>query len=174
MTFDPDTTHHFLRMMEDNRKLINTSPWQHSYPAHPDRFDYWHQALTSESLYQGRHYMEAEVSGEGPHVGLAYKGIERKGEQSAGCIAGYTSSWCVGRDTRGFFAWHAGAETPLAVDDVRKVGLYLDFPQGCLSFYDVTGGMRLLHVYRENFSEPLYLTAWMSKNNDFIHLANGK
>lgn len=160
--------------MEDNRKLINTSPWRHNYPDHADRFDHWHQALSSESLYQGRHYIEAEVSGEGAHVGLAYKGIERKGEQSAGCIAGYTFSWCVGRDGRGFFAWHANAETPLAVDDVATVGLYVDFQRGSLSFYDVTGGMRLLHEYKENFAEPLHLTAWMSKNNDFVHLVDGK
>lgn len=174
LTFDPDTTHHFLRIMEDNRKLINTSPWQHSYPDHPDRFDHWHQAMTSESLYQGRHYVEAELSGEGAHVGLTYKGIERKGEQSEGCITGYMSSWCLGRDSRGFFAWHANTETPLAIDEVTTVGLYVDFQQGCLSFYDVTEGMRLLHVYRENFSEPLYLAAWMSKNNNLIHLVDGQ
>lgn len=174
MTFDPDTAHHFLRMMEDNRKLINTSPWQHSYPNHPDRFDHWPQALASESLYQGRHYMEAELGGEGAHVGLAYKGIERKGEQRAGCIAGSAFSWCVGRDGRGFFAWHAEAETPLAADDITTVGVYVDFQQGCLSFHDVTGGMRLLHAYRASFTEPLYLAAWMSKNNDFIQLVDGK
>lgn len=174
MTFDPDTTHHFLRMMEDKRKLINTSPWQHSYPDHPNRFDHWHQALSAESLYQGRHYVEAELSGEGAHVGLAYKGIERKGEQKAGCIAGYAFSWCVGRDSRGVFTWHANAETPLAVDDVSTVGLYVDFQRGSLSFYDVTGGMKVLHVYRKNFTEPLYLTAWLSKNDNFIHLADGK
>lgn len=174
LTFDPDTTHHFLRMLEGNRKLINTSPWQHSYPAHPERFDHWPQALSAESLFQGRHYMEAQLSGEGAHVGLTYKGIERKGERKAGCIAGYASSWCMGRDSRGVFAWHANAETPLAVREVGTVGLYVDFQRGCLCFYDVQGGMRLLHEYRENVSEPLYLAAWMSKNNDSIHLADGK
>ncbi|CAG00228.1 unnamed protein product [Tetraodon nigroviridis] len=174
LTFDPDTTHHFLRIMEDNKKLINTSPWQHSYPDHPDRFDHWHQALSAGSLYQGRHYIEAELGGEGAHVGLAYKGIKRKGKQRASCITGYAFSWCVGRDGRGFSAWHANAETPLAVGGVGTVGIYVDFQRGCLSFYDVTGGMKLLHVYRTNFSEPLYLTAWLSKNSDFIHLADGK
>lgn len=174
MTFDPNTTHHFLRMTEDKRKLTNTSPWQHSYPERPERFDHWQQALSAESLYQGRHYLEAEPGGEGAHVGLAYKGIERKGEQSTGCIAGCALSWCVGRDSRGVFAWHANAETPLAVHRLSRVGIYVDFQRGCLSFHDAAADMKLLHEYRENFSEPLYLTAWMSKNNDFIHLADGK
>lgn len=171
LTFDPNTAHHFLRIMEDNRKLINTSPWQHSYP---DRFEHWHQALSAESLYQGRHYIEAQLGGEGAHVGLAYKGIERKGEQGAGCVTGYAFSWCVGRDGRGFFARHAHAETPLAVGGLGTVGIYVDFQRGCLSFYDVTGGMKLLQVYRRNLSEPLYLTAWLPKNNDFVHLADEK
>lgn len=95
-------------------------------------------------------------------------------EAELNCIAGYASSWCVGRESRGVFAWHANAETPLALNDVGTLGLYVDFQRGCLCFCDVTGGMRLLHEYRENFTEPLNLAAWMSKNNDFTHLADGK
>lgn len=170
MTFDPDTTHRFLRVTEGNRKLTNTSPWQHSYPEHPDRFEYWRQAMTSESLYQGRHYVEAELSGEGAHVGLTSKSIDRKGEQSAGCITGNKVSWCVGRSSRGLFAWHAGVETPLEDSEIRRVGLYVDFHQGCVSFYDASGAMRLLHRYAADLAEPLYVTAWLSKKDNVVYL----
>ncbi|XP_076608649.1 tripartite motif-containing protein 16-like isoform X2 [Chaetodon auriga] len=174
LTFDPDTTHHFLRVMENNRKLTNTSPWQHSYPDHPGRFEYWRQAMTVESLYQGRHYVEAELSGEGAHVGVTYKSIDRKGEQSTSCITGNDFSWCVGRNSRGFFAWRAGAEVPLEVTDITRVGLYVDFQQGSVSFYDVTGAMRLLHKYTTGFIEPLYVIAWLSKKDNAVSLVDAK
>lgn len=172
MTFDPDTTHHFLRVTKDNRKLTNTSPWQHSYPDHPDRFEYWRQAMTSDSLYLGRHYIEAELSGEGAHVGVTYKSIDRKGEQSTSCITGNDFSWCMGRNSRGFFAWHAGVETLLDVANITRIGLYVDFHRGSVSFYDVTGPMRLLHKYTADFMEPLYVTAWLSKKDNVVSLVS--
>ncbi|XP_070779277.1 tripartite motif-containing protein 16-like [Enoplosus armatus] len=174
LTFDPDTTHNFLRVMVDNRKLTNTSPWQHSYPDHPDRFEYWRQAMTSESLYLGKHYIEVELSGEGAHVGVTYKSIDRKGEQSASCITGNDFSWCMGRNSRGFFAWHADVEMPLEVTDITRIGLYVDFPRGSVSFYDVTGAMRLLHKYTADFIEPLYVTAWLSKKDNVVSLVDAE
>ncbi|XP_029294609.1 tripartite motif-containing protein 16-like [Cottoperca gobio] len=174
LTFDADTTHHFLRVTEHDRKLTNTSPWQHSYPDHIGRFKYWRQAMTSDSLYLGRHYIEAELSGEGAHVGVTYKSIDRKGEQSTSCITGNDFSWCMGRNSRGFFSWHAGVETPLDVTDITTIGLYVDFHRGSVSFYDVTSPMRLLHKYTADFIEPLYVTAWLSKKDNVISLVYAK
>lgn len=170
LTFDPHTTHQFLRVTECNRKLTNTSPWQHSYPNHPDRFEYWRQAMASESLYQGRHYVEVELSGEGAHVGFTCKSIERQGEPSSGCITGNSFSWCVGSGSRGLSAWHAGIETPLEVGEIRRLGLYADFHRGVVSFYGTTDGMRLLHKYAANLSEPLYVAAWLSRKDNVVCL----
>lgn len=102
LTFDPDTVHMFLRLTEDDRKVTNTTPWQHSYPDTPERFEYWRQVMTSESLYLGRHYFEAELSGEGVHVGLTYKSIDRKGVARGSCITGNDFSWSLGREGRSF------------------------------------------------------------------------
>ncbi|XP_069558977.1 tripartite motif-containing protein 16-like isoform X1 [Brachyistius frenatus] len=174
LTFDPDSIHHFLRIMEENRKLTNTSPWQHSYPDQPVRFEYWRQALTSESLYLGRHYIEAELSGKGAHIGVTYKSIDRKGEQSTSCITGNDFSWCVGRNSQGFSAWHGGEETVLEVTNITRIGLYVDFHQGSVSFYDVTGSMKLLHMYTADFTEPLYVTVWLSKKDNVVFLVDAK
>uniref|UniRef100_A0A3B4ZET7 Otopetrin 2 n=1 Tax=Stegastes partitus TaxID=144197 RepID=A0A3B4ZET7_9TELE len=174
LTFDPDTTHNFLRLMEGNRKLTNTSPWQHSYPDHPSRFEYWRQAISLESLYLGRHYIEAELSGEGAHVGVTYKSIDRKGEESTSCITGNDFSWCMGRNSRGFSAWHASVETVLEVADITRIGLYLDFNRGSVSFYNVTGPVKLLHTYTADFIEPLYITVWLSKKDNVVSLVDAK
>ena len=122
----------------------------------------------------GRHYIEAELSGEGAHVGVTYKSIDRKGEHSTCSITGNDFSWCIGRNSRGFFAWHAGLETALEVTNIRRIGLYVDFPQGFVSFFDVTGPMRLLHKYKADFIEPLYVIVWLSKKDNVVSLVNAK
>ncbi|XP_054615861.1 tripartite motif-containing protein 16-like isoform X2 [Dunckerocampus dactyliophorus] len=172
LTFDPDTAHHFLRLTADNTKATNTSPWQHSYVDHPDRFEHWRQAMTSQSLYTGRHYTEVELVGEGAHVGVTYKSIERKSQETSSCITGNDFSWCVGRNNRGFSAWHAGAEIPLEAPDVTKIGVYVDFQRGLVSFYDARGPMMLLHKYKADFVEPLYVAAWLSKKENVVYLVN--
>ncbi|XP_057716510.1 tripartite motif-containing protein 16-like [Corythoichthys intestinalis] len=177
-TFDPDSVHNFLRLTSDNTKVTNTSPWQHSYSEHPDRFEHWRQAMTSQSVYEGRHYARAELSGEGAHIGVAYKSIERKCQESAGCVTHNDFSWCVGRTGRGFSAWHAGVETPLEVTseerDVSGVGVYMDFRTGHVSFYLASEPMRLLHKYNADFIEPLYVIAWLSKKENVVCLVNAK
>lgn len=130
--------------------------------------------MTSESLYLGRHYIEAELSGEGTHVGVTYRSIDRKGEESSSCITGNDFSWCIGRNSRGFSVWHAGEETPLEVFDITRVGIYIDFQRGSVSFYNTTGAMMLLHSYVTDFIEPLYVIAWLSKKDNVVTLVDAE
>lgn len=137
--------------------------------------------MTSQSVYLGRRYVEAELSGEGAHVGVTYKSIDRKGEQSSCCITGNDFSWCMGRNSRGFFAWHAGLETALEGTEIKRIGLYVDFHPGSVSFYDTTGPMRLLHRYQVDFIEPYMLPSgcqrktmwflWLTQNEASSHVS---
>lgn len=172
LSFDPDTTHYFLRLTEDNRKVTNTSPWQHSYPNNPARFEHWRQVMTSESLYMGRHYIEVEMNGEGAHVGVTCKNIDRKSEESSGCITGNDFSWCLSMERRSFSVWHDNVETPLEVSGITRVGIYIDFIKGSITFYNVTGSMTLLYKYKAVFMEPLYATAWLSKKDNMVFLVS--
>lgn len=170
LTFNEDTIHNFLRVTENHRKLTNTSPWQHSYSDHPNRFEYWRQALTSDSVYLGRHYIEAELKGEGAHIGVAYKSIDPKGEQRSSCICESEYSWCIGKKGKSFSVWHAGVETPLEATDLATVGLYIDFQQGSVWFCKVNGHLEVLHVYEVDILEPLYVVAWLSKKDNTVRL----
>lgn len=118
--------------------------------------------------------MEIELSGEGAHVGVTYKSIDRKGEESVDCITGNDFSWCLGRNRRGLSAWHADVETPLEDTGIAKIGLYIDFFQGSIAFYNVTDTMTLLHKYKADFIEPLYAIAWLSKKDNIVSLVNVK
>ncbi|XP_069579471.1 tripartite motif-containing protein 16 [Brachyistius frenatus] len=170
VTFDADTAHKFLRLTEENRKVTNTTPWQHPYPDVPERFENWRQVLAAESFYLGRHYFEADVGGEGTHVGLTYKSIERKGDESNGCIAGNNFSWCLQWNGRVFSAWHSDVETPLSAGKFTRVGVYVDYTGGRLAFHGVDDAMTLIHEYRAEFLEPLYPAFWLSKKENVVAL----
>ncbi|XP_068610513.1 tripartite motif-containing protein 16 [Brachionichthys hirsutus] len=170
LSFDADTAHKFLRLTEENRKVTNTTPWQHPYPDVPERFENWRQVLATESFYLGRQYFEADVSGEGTHVGLTYKSIDRKGNESNSCITGNNFSWCLQWNGRTFSAWHSDVETPLNVDKFTRIGVYVDYTKGVLAFYGVADTMTLIHKYQAEFLEPLYPAFWLSKKENIVAL----
>ncbi|KAI1884395.1 hypothetical protein AGOR_G00225960 [Albula goreensis] len=175
LSFDADTAHNFLRLTEENRKATNTTPWQHSYPDMPGRFAHWRQVLAAESFCLGRHYFEVEVGGEGTHVGLTYNSIDRKSQESNGCIAGNDFSWCLQWNGRGFSAWHSDVETPLKASGVfTRIGVYVDYDSGLLAFYGVQGqqSMTLIHKYQTEFLEPLYPAFWLSKKENMVLLVS--
>nr|XP_046232329.1 tripartite motif-containing protein 16 isoform X2 [Scatophagus argus] len=170
VSFDADTAHKFLRLTEENRKVTNTTPWQHPYPDVPERFENWRQVLATESFYLGRHYFEADISGEGTHVGLTYKSIDRKGNESNSCITGNNFSWCLQWNGRTFSAWHSDVETPLNMEKFTRIGVYVDYTRGLLAFYGVDDAMTLIHEYQAEFLEPLYPAFWLSKKENIVAL----
>ncbi|XP_023675999.1 tripartite motif-containing protein 16 [Paramormyrops kingsleyae] len=170
LSFDADTVHKFLRLTKENRKVTNTTPWQHDYPDTTQRFEHWRQVLAAESFYLGQHYLEVEVIGDGVHVGLTYKSIDRKGEGTSSCIMGNNFSWCLQCGKRGFSAWHGDAETPLKADGFTRIGIYVDYRRSWLAFFGVADTMTLLHEYRAEFLEPLHAAVWLPKKDDSVML----
>ncbi|KAI4877607.1 hypothetical protein NFI96_023040, partial [Prochilodus magdalenae] len=85
LTLDPNTAHQILRLSEENTVVTNSLEDQ-PYPDHPERFKYWYQVLSKESV-SGRCYWEVEWSSEGGdmYISVSYKGISRK--------AGGNESW---------------------------------------------------------------------------------
>nr|XP_058903526.1 F-box/WD repeat-containing protein 10-like [Kogia breviceps] len=173
IAFDPDTAHRYLRLQEDNRKVTNTAPWAHPYPGLPSRFTHWRQVLAQQSLYLHRYYFEVELSGAGIYVGLTRQGIDREGEERNGCISGNDFSWSLQWDGKGFRAWHSDTETPLRARPCQRLGVYVDFPGGVLSFYGVEPeAMTLVHRFDCKFSEPVYPAFWLSKKDNTIRIAD--
>lgn len=171
--FDPDTAHRYLRLQEDNRKVTNTSPWEHPYPDLPSRFMHWRQVLSQQSLYLHRYYFEVEISGAGTYIGLTCKGIDRKGEERNSCISGNNFSWSMHWNGKEFTAWHSDTETPIKAKPFRRLGIYVNFPGGILSFYGVEpDAMTLVHKFDCKFSEPVYAAFWLSKKENSIRIVD--
>ncbi|XP_036376508.1 NACHT, LRR and PYD domains-containing protein 12-like [Megalops cyprinoides] len=154
LTLDPNTVHRKLSLSEGHRKVTHTRQGE-PYSDHPERFEYWTQVLCREGL-SGRCYWEAEWSGRWTHIGVAYKGISRKKEDSR--LGHNNQSWCLAF-CGSYTVWHNKEETPISAPPSPscRVGVYLDWPAGTLSFYSVSSDtLTLLHTFHTTFTEPLY------------------
>ncbi|XP_059410936.1 NACHT, LRR and PYD domains-containing protein 3-like [Carassius carassius] len=156
LTLDPNTANIRLKLSEDNKKLTYVKELQ-SYPDHSDRFNHYEQVLCGESL-TGRCYWEAEWTG-WSFIGMTYKGISRKG--GSDCRLGYNDkSWSMFCIADRYSAWHnsKNKDIPVPSPPSNRIGVYLDWPAGILSFYSVSDTHTLthLHTYNTTFTEPLY------------------
>uniref|UniRef100_A0A3B3SBX6 B30.2/SPRY domain-containing protein n=1 Tax=Paramormyrops kingsleyae TaxID=1676925 RepID=A0A3B3SBX6_9TELE len=155
LTLDPNTANRRLSLSGGNRKV--TWGAEQPYPDHPERFDRCTQVLCRESL-TGRCYWEAEWDGYGAHIGVTYKGIERKGWSD--CRLGNNDkSWCLYCDPDSYSVCHNNKQTviPIVPSGSHRVGVYLDWGAGALSFYRVSSdGLTPLYSFTSSFTELLY------------------
>ncbi|CAJ1064610.1 finTRIM family%2C member 82 [Xyrichtys novacula] len=154
LKLDSSTAYKELYISENSRKVIRTRDLQ-PYGEHSDRFDSFAQVLCREALSGGRFYWEIEWSGEFS-IGVAYKGISRKGKGSL-CLLGYNDkSWSLLCSDTGYSAWHNRVDKAINAPHSPRIGVYLDHTAGVLAFYSIGSGMTLLHRFETTFVEPLY------------------
>ncbi|XP_076851968.1 NACHT, LRR and PYD domains-containing protein 3-like [Brachyhypopomus gauderio] len=162
LTLNPNTAHTRLSLSKGNRKVTYVEE-QQTYPDHPERFDYWFQVMCRESL-TGRCYWEVECSGDAG-IAVTYKGISRKGV-SGDCGFGWNiKSWKLRCYNNRYSVCHNNNCTDIsAPSSSNRVGVYLDWPAGTLSFYSVsshTHTLTHLHTFHSTFTEPLYAGFWV-------------
>ncbi|XP_052358019.1 NLR family CARD domain-containing protein 3-like isoform X5 [Oncorhynchus keta] len=162
LTLDPNTVNRRLSLSEENRKVT----WRREkqpYPDHPERFEDWGQVLCRQGL-TGRCYWEVEWSGGGADVGVTYKGISRRGRVED-CGLGYNDkSWSLFCSDNSYSASHNNNPTTIDVpsSSSHRVGVYLDWPAGTLSFYRASSDtLTHLITFTSTFTEPLYPGFWV-------------
>ncbi|XP_064818590.1 NLR family CARD domain-containing protein 3-like isoform X4 [Oncorhynchus masou masou] len=157
LTLDPNTINIHLSLSEENRKVTWRAEEQ-PYPDHPERFEDDEQVLCREGL-TGLCYWEVEWSGKAADIGVTYKGISRRGRGND-CVIGYNDkSWSLFCSENSYRACHNDNLTLIDVpsSSSHRVGVYLDWPAGTLSFYRVSSDtLTHLYTYHTTFTEPLY------------------
>lgn len=105
----------------------------------------------------GRCYWETEWSGR-VFIGVAYKRIRRKGDGHDSWLGRNASSWALSCTKDSYRVLHEGTNTAVSTPpSSNKVGVFLDWPAGTLSFYRISGGaLSLLHTFHTTFTEPVY------------------
>ncbi|XP_039621519.1 tripartite motif-containing protein 16-like [Polypterus senegalus] len=154
LTLDPISAHTNLCLSEENTAVT----WEKDkqiYLHSPHQFDSCYQILSKEGLSGNRFYWEVEWS-HTVEIGVTYKGIGRKGDNDECCLGCNDKSWSLFCCSTHTSAWHDNEETELNAEAGKTIGVYLDWPAGILSFYDISDTMTLLHSFKANFTEPLY------------------
>ncbi|KAM4633623.1 protein NLRC3-like isoform 1-T1 [Polymixia lowei] len=163
LTLDPNTVHRKLSLSEENRK-VTVEEEEQSYPDHPERFDNWSQVLCREGL-TGRCYWEVEWKRHAVNIGVTYRGIGRRGVGSDSSLGGNDKSWSLFCSGDSYIAKHNQTETSISLPRFScsdRVGVYLDWAAGTLSFYRVSSDTQThIHTFHATFTEPLYPGFWV-------------
>ncbi|XP_044839859.1 E3 ubiquitin-protein ligase TRIM39-like isoform X1 [Mauremys mutica] len=151
VTLDPDSAHPKLVLSED-RKRVRLGEKRQDLPDNPERFDTYPEILGAEGFAGGRRYWEVEVGDKTEWVlGVCRESVSRKGQVRLSPRNGHWVVWL--RD--GGYEARTSPSTPLPVS-VRpsRVGIFLDYEAGEVSFYNVTNRSHLF-TFTGTFSGKL-------------------
>uniref|UniRef100_A0A4W5NPS5 B30.2/SPRY domain-containing protein n=1 Tax=Hucho hucho TaxID=62062 RepID=A0A4W5NPS5_9TELE len=133
ITLDPDTAHPELILSEDE-KQVRHGDTQINLPDNPERFERVVNVLGKDGFSSGRFYYEVTVKGKIEwDLGVASESINRKGPITLSPKNGY---------------W--------AVEKPQKVGVFVDYEEGQVSFYDVEARSHIYSFTGCTFTEKLY------------------
>ncbi|XP_038142104.1 tripartite motif-containing protein 16-like [Cyprinodon tularosa] len=158
ITLDPNTAHPELDLTEGNRKVRWRSKAL-TFCKDPERFTTCCQVLSKESL-TGCCYFELEWKGR-LHVGVSYKSISRAGSSNECHFGSNDKSWALICNHTDSIFCHNNVWTSISGPVSYRIGVYLDYTAGILSFYNISESMVLLHRVQTTFTEPLYAGLWV-------------
>ncbi|KAK2887280.1 hypothetical protein Q8A67_015508 [Cirrhinus molitorella] len=159
LTWDPNTASSSLQVADNDESLVCRCTKPKPVPHHPERFKSQYQIMSREGL-SSRHFFQLEWFGNKAAIGMAYKDISRKEISPELSIGLNNKSWGISVSTPSSIckAYHGGVETQLSDCSPWRVGVYLDWAAGTLSFYDTTDDKaKLIHTFHAKFTQPLFL-----------------
>ncbi|XP_069880499.1 butyrophilin subfamily 1 member A1 [Dipodomys merriami] len=152
VTLDPDTAHPHLFLYEDS-KSVRLEDSRQKLPDKPERFDSWPCVLGRETFTSGSHYWEVEVGDRTDWaIGVCRENVIKKGSDPMTPENGF---WAVELYGNRYWALTA-LRTPLPLAGLlRRVGIFLDYESGDISFYNMTDGSHIYTFPSISFSGPL-------------------
>ncbi|XP_060771618.1 zinc-binding protein A33-like isoform X1 [Neoarius graeffei] len=154
VTLDPDTAHPKL-ILSDDGKQVKHGDKRQNLPDNPERFNSCPCVLGKEGFSSGRFYYEVQVRGKTKwDLGIARESINRKGQITPSPKDGY---WCVWlRDETEYKALDSPRVSLSLKQAPQKVGVFVDYEEGLISFYDVDTKSHIYSFIGQNFTEKLY------------------
>ncbi|KAI4795856.1 hypothetical protein KUCAC02_029609 [Chaenocephalus aceratus] len=154
VTLDPDTAQPELILSADG-KQVKHGDVRKNLPDNPKRFDSCVSVLAKQSFSSGRFYHEVQVKGKTEWVlGVARESINRKGQITLSPQKGY---WVIWLRNENEYSACAGPPVSLSLkSQPQKVGVFVDYEEGLVSFYDVDAAALIYSFTGCCFKEKLY------------------
>ncbi|KAJ7987975.1 hypothetical protein DPEC_G00318830 [Dallia pectoralis] len=153
VTLDPNTANPYLILSEDG-KQVKDGDIEKDVPDNPERFDRCTIVLGSEGFSSGRVYYEVTVKGKSAwYLGVARESCDRKGDFTLSPEHGY---WCVGLENGEYKSADSSLVSLILREKPEKVGVFLDYEEGLVSFYDVEDRSHIYSFTGCTFTEKLY------------------
>ncbi|XP_053458490.1 butyrophilin subfamily 2 member A1-like isoform X2 [Nycticebus coucang] len=152
VVLDPDTAHPKLFLSED-RRSVRRGPSRQSVPDNRERFDCRPCVLGRESFTSGKHYWEVDVENmEMWTVGVCRDSVERKGE---GLLLPQNGFWTLEMFENQYRALSSPERILPLRERLCRVGVFLDYEGGDISFYNMRDRSHLYTCPRSAFAGPL-------------------
>ncbi len=154
VTLDPDTAQPEL-ILSDDGKQVRHGDIRQKLSDKPERFDPCPCVLGKEGCSSGRFYFEVQVKGKTKwHLGVARESIHRKG-----MIIPTPSDGCWTVILRNGDEYKAGDDPRVSLSlrvKPQRVGVFVDYEEGLVSFYDVESSSHIYSFTAQSFTEKLY------------------
>ncbi|CAL8389307.1 unnamed protein product [Boreogadus saida] len=156
VTLDPDTAHPCLILSEDG-KQVHDGGEEKELPDNPKIFTLYACVLTRQSFSSGRFYFEVQVKDKTDWcLGVARESIDRIANSQAKPWSPKTGYWTLYfQKNRLIFNDDPAVRLPLRAE-LQKVGVFADYDEGLVSFYNVEARVHIYSATGCTFSEPLY------------------
>ncbi|XP_072893046.1 zinc-binding protein A33-like [Hemitrygon akajei] len=170
VTLDVETANPELEVSED-RKSVRRTDTRRNLPDTGKRFTVWPCVLGSEGFTSGRHHWQVEVMGNllwG--LGVAAESVKRKGKFTVSPQNRFWTIWRIDDEMKAY----TSPATCLAADPIPgRVGVYLSYDSGTVSFYNAENKSHL-HTFTGNkFTEKLYPFFWTGYKNQWLRICSG-
>lgn len=152
---DPVTAHRRLVISEEGKEVKDGGKEDRELDGDSERFDWFGSVLGVNRLTSGKSYWEVEVSDKsGWDLGVARGDASRKGQLVLNPENGY---WAIVHYEGEKYV--ALAEQPLLLplkERPMKVGVFVDYEEGLVSFYDVTARSHIYSFTECSFDGEIY------------------
>ncbi|XP_055366610.1 bloodthirsty-related gene family, member 2 [Betta splendens] len=147
------TAHPFLSVSDDRKQVRHTNKLQ-EVPEHPTRFDRVANVLAKEAFGGGRFYWEVGVGDKLEwSLGVVRGSVNRKGKFTVCPANGF---WTLSLKAGGQYVANAAPPAALAPQHrPRRVGVFLDYAEGRVSFYCAESGVHL-YTFADTFTDKLH------------------
>ncbi|XP_062903998.1 E3 ubiquitin-protein ligase TRIM39-like [Mobula hypostoma] len=170
VTLDVETVHPALEVSED-RKSVRWTWTRRNLPDTGKRFTVSRCVLGSEGFTSGRHYWEVEVTGNRWwDLGVAAESVERKTRVTPSPETGF---WSIARRDDEMWILTRPEDRLFAGPIPGRVGVYLSYESGTVSFYNAETKSHLHTFTGSEFTGKLYPLFWTWDENQWLRICSG-